>query len=270
MCVLAILINYIDGKVCNITKFKNNYYQKITIKEGMSFIFSPVVLRNSNYLFYSCNSRIHWPPTQVRYYDLNTNIDHDIDGTINCVTVAVNNKEDTVLFAGHNHRGIMKFNIQNNTASFLIKASNFVDVLTFGKNLYCSWLHKCRIYEYKNDMFKIVEGLKDIEVRRFIETENGDKYFMSKSKPYKIRTGSNVKVRLSNENIDVRQITEDINGNVYFIGNNSVFEVINDNLEKVAEQYRIQGLAFDKDNNMYYADWDSLIYLKKTDERCPL
>lgn len=269
--LIVLIVKNTDGiRPCNITQFRGQFYEKVILVNNLAWSFSLCVQKNTNFLFYSCVSKDHWPPVQSRYYDLNNDTDHDIPGSINTFVVTVH-KNNSVYFGGKNDRGIMKFNDESKHLELAIKAKNFINILTFGKYLYMSRVMWKELYEYKNGNFTLVENFKNIKVIHFLDRRNGDIYYVTLDYIYKIKSGKTIKdsVKLNEVKVDVRQISEDSKGSVYFIGSNAVFVYENNKFKTIANITNIQSLAFDRRDNMYFGDDQSIQKLVRTNKRCP-
>lgn len=268
--LVIFLENCSAKRPCNITTFHGKKYEKSILVSDHSWISTIQYQKTTNYLVYTCvTGSPHWPPVQARYFDLTTGQDHTVTGSINMVRLAIH-KNDTVVFGGQNHFGVMRFDEKTKTAVHAVPARNFIDVLTFGKKLYISWVQfkELNYYNDEESRWEIVDDFKDLSITKFLERDNGDIYYVSDDFCYKIKSGSNERLRIHSEKLDVRQIVEDQNGVVYFVGEGKVFIDDNDKLKNIGNLAGVQALAFDVDNNVYFAIERAIGKLIPTNKIC--
>lgn len=268
---LIIFLENCSGKrPCNITTFQGKYYEKSILVRGHSWISTIVYQETTNYLLYTCVTGYPIGPSlQARYIDLNTGQDHFIPGSVNMVRM-VTLKNDTIYLGGLNYYGIMRFNESAKNVTQAIPANNFIDVLTYGKKLYIS-RKQFQELNYYNDVelkWEVVDAFKNIKISHFLEKDNGDVYYVSDDFCYKIKNGSNERLKLYSEKFDVRQIVEDRDGVVYFVGNGKIFIDDNDELTNIGNMTGIQALAFGENNSIFFAIEHAIGQLIPTNKRC--
>ncbi|KAI5641048.1 ommochrome-binding protein-like [Phthorimaea operculella] len=254
---------------CNKMQIGGKWYEKEVLWGNIGRPYNLNVHKGTNTLFfsYALPETYSEADFQLAYYHIDTRNYDTIAGIQGGCAIAVDQYNDIVYLGGTD--GIFKYNMMTKIADQYREQGKNIWALFYKRNLFYINYPNQKLYIEIEETFSLVKEFEDFEVDNFFVSSNNEIYFANRSGYFRY---DNEKLRaiLINEFITVRQIVEDNDENLYLSTNAGVFANTGFyGLKKIIPQRNIYGIAFDRDNNLIYADDSSIIQLKPSDTGCP-
>lgn len=242
------------------------YHEKTILKEGIDRPYILTVDYSSNTLYFSYSLHETDDVFRSSYINLNTNEFGNIEDIPNGFAQAVDQKNHIVYLGGSD--GIYKYNEKTKKSEFYAGKNFNIWNLYFNDVLYCINFPTQFLFTVTEDEVKRFKYLEDTKVDQFVIDSDEIMFFTNESGLFG-QNKTNPAEKYADMN-SIRALTTDINGNPYCVYKDGIY-VINKKdkeLNKIADIEDTFGLAFDNDNNIIYADANTLVRLKASDKIC--
>lgn len=220
--------------------------------------------RKTNKLFFS---NMYRGKHVISYINLDDNdgLIHNVKGVVDGYSTAIDQKNGKIYF-GSNY-GIYKFDYSKNEAFYIGAFEYTIKQMFYEKSLYF-------IFSRAQHLYKFINGTAKLQ-KRYINLFAVDK---NHTHYYTISNGLFLGAKKDNMiifSVNVRKyyiqdLVTDKLGDVYIIGEDTVLrpDINSNQLIKVANIPDLRGWAYDRDNRLFYANYDKIAVLIPTEVKC--
>ncbi|CAH2987395.1 unnamed protein product [Chilo suppressalis] len=258
----------IKEESCDLILINNTYYEKETIKTDLDRPYLLAVDYSTNTLYFSYSMKENEDIFKSARIELDTNTLSDID-IVNGFAQTVD-QENNDVFIGSND-GIYKYDHDTNQVEFIGQRGSDIWAIFFKEVIYYSEFPSQFLYTLSNGTAVRFKDLEDTKVDHFLIDNNETMFYTNSTGLFSQKKGTKDASLIEEFPHNApRGMTTNQNGDVYVCLRDGIYEVDKSelNLKKTIDVDDCFGIAFDKSNNIIYADWKSLVRLKPSENSC--
>ncbi|XP_026748477.3 ommochrome-binding protein-like [Galleria mellonella] len=265
LCILVIVQAGVikEKESCEGVIINEIYHDVEVLKSELDRPYLLAIDRSTNTLYFSFSESKEDDVFKSARLDLNTKQYSTIDDVSNGFAQTVDEKTHEVYIGGND--GLYKYDPASNKAEFIGERGTDIWTIFYKDVLYYSVFPSQFLYTFSNGESSRFPDLQDTKVDHFIIDNENIMFFTNATGLYSQEKGTNTATLYQDlpEN-GARGMTLDVNGNVHVCYQDGIFRVDKEEskLDKLVELDDAFGVAFDKDNNIIYADATSVVRLK--------
>lgn len=253
-----------NKEICDGVIIDNIYHAKELIKQDLDRPYMLAVDNTSNLLYFSYSLQNNADVFTTAKVDLDDNVFTDLK-ILNGFAQTVDQHTHDVYIGSDD--GIYKYNNKKNEAEFLGLSGSDIWSIYYNDVLYFSEFPSQFLYTFIDGEVVRFKDLEDTKVDHFIIDNENVIFFTNASGLYSQPKGTKDAVFVEEFGYyGPRGMSKDGKGDIYLCMRNGIFKIdkVEANLNKIADIDDCFGIAFDRDNNIIYADSSNIFRLKST------